>query len=395
MSKFSKFGATALAMALSLTLVAPITANAQVLWKKEGTDRVYTNEDTKKSLSKEKNNVDLMQAEDLLRTEEKVHYISVNAKNQTVQLATTQDVAKFENFKGKKGLKVKVIFKSEYADPKSAAEKEVINEDYTENGAGYYKNHKGDFVKIDENAPKGMDYGLYTIRLFAKKAGNYKLTYDAKLKDGSTVKKSLKVVAREDSAAIKSVTYAGKVISETTDVDAPSNNKLWKKSYGENTTTVKKGTIKVVVNKDFKLKKVEVGTPRLKSATNDEGKTRYGYEEATSELDEADVRDVDAYAEDEADRPGRPPEGEGPNMDFLNLSYKGVQDMPTYSWKKVKNGKKIKLSKVDEAKAGMVTLAGDSFYAKDVQTKTVIRVTVYDKKNKITKRFYYNIFLAR
>ncbi len=392
MSKFSKFGATALAMALSLTLVAPITANAQVLWKSEGNDRVYTNEDTKKSLSREKNGVELMEAENLLRTDEKVHYISVNAKNQTVQLATTKDVAKFENFKGKKGLKVKVIYREENTD--SDGEKLTIKPDYVDidTGAEYYKNHKGEFVKIDANAPKGEDKGTYKVRLFAKKAGNYKLTYDAKLKDGTTVKKSLKVVAREDSQAIKSVTYAGKIISETTDVDAPSNNKLWKKSYGENTTTAKKGTIKVVVNKDFKLKKIEVGTPRVKASTEGDI-TVEEYEKATSELDEADIRDEDAYAEDEADRPGIPPEGEGAEPPKETKS--GVQFMPTYSWKKVKNGKRIKLSKVDESKIGIVTGPRISLYSKDVKTKTVIRVTVYDKKNKTTKRFYYNIFLAR
>ncbi len=393
MSKFSKFGATALAMALSLTLVAPITANAQVLWKSEGNDRVYTNEDTKKSLSREKNGVELMEAENLLRTDEKVHYISVNAKNQTVQLATTKDVAKFENFKGKKGLKVKVIFREEITDI-DPSNKDTIREDYVDNdtGAKYYKNHKGEFVKIDANAPKGEDKGTYKVRLFAKKAGNYKLTYDAKLKDGTTVKKSLKVVAREDSQAIKSVTYAGKIISETTDVDAPSNNKLWKKSYGENTTTAKKGTIKVVVNKDFKLKKIEVGTPRVKASTEGDI-TVEEYEKATSELDEADIRDEDAYAEDEADRPGIPPEGEAAEPASENKS--DIQKMPTYSWKKVKNGKRIKLSKVDESKIGIVAGDGISLYSKDVKTKTVIRVTVYDKKNKTTKRFYYNIFLAR
>ncbi|MCR5342138.1 MAG: hypothetical protein K6E70_02075 [Butyrivibrio sp.] len=394
MSKFSKFGATALAMALSLTLVAPITSNAQVLWKSEGNDRVYTNEDTKKSLSRDKNGVDLMEADNLLRTDEKVHYISVNAKNQTVQLATTKDVAKFENFKGKKGLKVKVIFREENTDPAPDSEKFAIQPDYVDidTGAEYYKNHKGEFVKIDANAPKGVDKGTYKVRLFAKKAGNYKLTYDAKLKDGTTVKKSLKVVAREDSQAIKSVTYAGKIISETTDVDAPSNNKLWKKSYGENTTTAKKGTIKVVVNKDFKLKKIEVGTPKVKASTKD-NITEYGYEKATSELDEADIRDEDAYAEDEADRPGIPPEGEAAEPARENKS--DIQKMPTYSWKKVKNGKRIKLSKVDESKIGIVTGPEISLYSKDVETKTVIRVTVYDKKNKTTKRFYYNIFLAR
>ncbi|WP_026666476.1 hypothetical protein [Butyrivibrio sp. FC2001] len=392
MSKFSKFGATALAMALSLTLVAPITANAQVLWKSEGNDRVYTNEDTKKSLSRDKNGVDLMEADNLLRSDEKVHYISVNAKNQTVQLATTKDVAKFENFKGKKGLKVKVIFREEITD--SDGEKLTIRPDYVDNdtGAEYYKNHKGEFVKIDANAPKGFEKGTYKVRLFAKKAGNYKLTYDAKLKDGTTVKKSLKVVAREDSAAIKSVTYAGKIISETTDVDAPSNNKLWKKSYGENTTTAKKGTIKVVVNKDFKLKKIEVGTPKVKASTEGDI-TVEEYEKATSELDEADIRDEDAYAEDEADRPGIPPEGEAAEPARENKS--DTQKMPTYSWKKVKNGKRIKLSKVDESKIGIVAGHGISLYSKDVKTKTVIRVTVYDKKNKTTKRFYYNIFLAR
>lgn len=103
------------------------------------------------------------------------------------------------------------------------------------------------------------------------------------------------------------------------------------------------------MNDDFKLKKIEVGTPHLKTVTED-GDSR--------------IRpDTDANKKEKSD----------------------------ITWKKVKNGKKIKLTKVDVDTSGNGTYThkDDGFkIAKEVKgtvASTPIRITYYDKKDKTTK----------
>ncbi|WP_026665652.1 hypothetical protein [Butyrivibrio sp. FC2001] len=367
MSKFSKLGATALALALSLTMVAPITANAQIIEEYERdakgkvTNTTYRDEDTKKSLSTKDGYVVIDPAAALSK-DPKYFYICTNSYDEYMQFNTTKDVARFENFKGKKGLKVKVIKKREYTDPNPTG---PIDADYVDkNYDGYYKNVKGEIVKVDAaSALKGDSSGSYTVRFFAKKAGTYKVKYTAVLKDGTTVEKSIKVIARDDGTAIKSVTYAGKVIAESEDLDKPSDNKLWTKGYGLNVTNSKKGVIRVNMNKDFKLKKIEVGTPNIEKKTYADGEETERYVKANSSLDSA---------------------------------YDSAEGV-TCTWKKVKNGKKIKLAKVDDSKIGTdpIDPKTTKFESKDTSTTTYIRVTYYDKKNKKTKRTTYTINLVQ
>ncbi|WP_408071839.1 hypothetical protein [Butyrivibrio sp. JL13D10] len=396
MSRFSKVGATALALALSLTMVAPITANAEVNWtrEKDGTKEkeigydyeadkpiteqvdaykyTYTNEDTKESFVVEKADEEdeaSYKIINALESELKTFTIATKSYNETKSFSTTVDVAKYANFKSnKKNLKIKVISQREYTDPDNPKTNDYFYSDYRtftdKDGNYYYRDVNGKLAKVekdkvDTDAPKGYDYGNYTVRFYAKKAGKYTVTYDAVMKDGKTVQKSFQVIAKEDGAAIKNITYAGKTVAQSLDSDKAAENKLWAKNYGNNTTTLKSGKLKVTMNKDFKLKKIEVGTPSIETKTEKDW-TSTKYTVANSSLD------TNEYG-------------------------------ATCTWKKVNNGKKIKLSKVDDSAVDMggYNAKTTTFSSKATSTTTYIRVTYYDKKNKTTERATYTINLVQ
>ena len=376
MRKISKLSATALAMALSITLIAPLSANAQVIrtWENDDKgfqkDTTYTNEDTKKSLSEKdgfytaRRKYNPLTDETIdgirfaLESELKTKTIATKSYNETELFVTSADTAKLENFKSnKKGLKVKVISKYEYTDTDPSEIKAPCYDYEDKERNAYYKNINGEIIKDGsedhKSCPKGADFGSYIVRFYAKKAGTYKVSYDAKLKDGTTVKKKFKVIAKEDGAAIKSVTFGGQLLDVTADTDSfDKSDRVWAKGYGINTTSKKSGKIRVTMNKDFKLKKIEIGTPSIQKTEDIDSKI-VGYTPANSEVDMID--------------------GE-----------------ITCTWKKVKNGKKIKLSKVDEAEVGVYS-KDTTFSKKSTATITYIRITYYDKKNKETKRAYLTI----
>ncbi|WP_026658773.1 hypothetical protein [Butyrivibrio sp. AC2005] len=363
MKGLKQFGAMALAAALTVTLVAPISANAEVISEYEydangrKTNTKYTNEDTGESINTRDYDKYEGPTASAVASERTALSICTNSYTEYLTFATTTDVAKFTNFKSnKKALKVKVIKKEEYTDPSNPKSSSWVNY-FDKDGNGYYRNVDGKTVKVEAaklatDMPKGYDYGSYKVRFFTKKAGKYKVTYDAVLKNGTTVKKTLMIYAKENGTAIKSVTFAGKDIYTSHDEKEASKNNLWTKGSGTNVTTAKSGKIKVTMaSKDFKLKKIEVGTPVVDSATDKYGNKSIFYKKnPASSLD--------------------PANGEG-----------------YYTWKKVKNGKKIKLSKVDTSSVGDSYDASHTVYeSKGVMTETKIRITYYDKKNKTTHR---------
>ncbi|WP_026658798.1 hypothetical protein [Butyrivibrio sp. AC2005] len=349
MKGLKQLGAMALAAALTITLAAPLSANAEVItnYDADGHAVSYTNEDTGKT----------SKFYDEVTTEDKAITIATQNYGAVKYFRTTAVYAKFANFKSnKKGLKVKVIKKDEYTDPNKDTRRDY--DDWDDDNY-YYKNANGDWITVPnkdwDKLPKGKDWGEYTVRLYAKKAGTYKLKYDAILKDGTTVKKTLKVIAKADGSAIKSVTFGGKVIAQTFSDDKIDPNTLWTKNWGMYVTTAKSGKIRVTMNKDFKLKKIEVGTPIYKEipGTAEDNFTKR-YEDA-------------AYAS----------------------SLERYNDM-TISWKKVKNGKKIKLNKDDSYVH--TYLKTHNYIDKETSTFTYIRITYYDKKNKETRREYFGLY---
>ena len=365
MKGMRQFGALTLAAALTITLVAPISANAQVNWTRvqTGTDKsgkalytyTITNEDTGASVvleNQRSTSGDIQDVMEALENDTKSYDICTNSYDEYLSFNTTTDVAKFTNFKSnKKALKVKVIYTSESTDQNE--KKYACSPDYKDkDGNGYYKNVNGEIVKVEksklsEDMPKGYDNASYNLRFFTKKAGTYTVSYDAVLKNGTVVKKSLKVVAKSFGMPIKDVTFNGKSIYQPKDIDSIPSNTLWTKGAGQNVTTAKSGKIKVTMgSNDYKLKKIEVGTPVI------------------------ETKNVDGYIS-------------------TNYVYNNDNNLDgCYTWKTVKNGKKIKLSTVDE------TAANDSGYnsksttysARGTKTTTPVRITYYDKKNKTTTR---------
>lgn len=352
MRKISKLGASAMAFALSCALLSPVTVNAAIYdgnvdktYSYEGTDEyeVYTNRDTKQSLSSK--DYDSLDADDLSSVR-KTQYISTNCYY-SISLKTTIDANKITNFKSnKKALKVKVSRIDETTLDKATAAYDYESKD----GKYYYRDVDGNVQSVDsyDKLPKRTSYGTYNVRLFTKTPGTYKLSYDVALTNGTTVKKTLKVVAKADGSAIKTITYAGQ------NVYLSANEALTKKYSYESVkgqqydTTKKSGRLKVTMNDGFKLKKIEVGTPHLTTKTEKNGTTSV-------------VRDYD--------------------VNKTEGSY--------YTWKTVKNGKKIKLSSVDESTltdgTHKYTQKTNIRESKGLVATTVIRVTYFDKKNKTTK----------
>ncbi len=354
MRKFSKLCAAALAMALSITMVAPISANAQVYWEKDANGvKTYKSDESDKTIKSnevEGESSDIMLA---LASKRKTVTISTNSYNEVVPFVTTKDVAKFENFKSnKKDLKVKVISKIETDDTSKGTEF-VYDYKTKADGKYHYKNVKGDIVdvaKLDE-CPKGNAEGIYGVRLYAKKAGTYKIKYEAKLKNGGTEKLTLKVIAKDNGEAIKDVTFAGKSLT-TSYIDDPEshelkNNRLWTKGFGKDTTLAKSGKIHVTMNENFKLKKIEYGV---------------------IETETVDGTIVPKDADNSLD-----------------------PDNTKIAWKKVKNGKKIKLSKVDFEKENYNKNGLRINFNGNTTTVTYIRITYKDTKAKTTRRAIYSI----
>ncbi len=83
-----------------------------------------------------------------------------------------------------------------------------------------------------------------TITYHAKKKGTYTLTVTIKnAKKKTTCKKNIRVYAEEYATPVKTLKYAGKLYN----------------SIGTNLFTKKSGKLQVVMNKGFKLQKIEVG----------------------------------------------------------------------------------------------------------------------------------------
>ena len=379
MIKISKIGAAALAAALSVTLITPLSARAEVIstWEEDAEGiRYYTykNEDTGDSLSEKDYNRPFDRdgiKKKVLASELKVLTISTNSYNETAEFYTTNDVKRFENFKSNKdGLEIKFLEKIEDRDDEG---KDYLMPDYISKDGNtyYYKNVYGKIVAVDKakadtDMPKGKDTAAYKLRFYTKKAGTYKVSYDAIMKNGSKVKKTFKVIAKADGGAYKTITYAGKTVWAYGGTDSVPANYMWEKGFGPRTTRKESGVLKVSMNKGFKLKKLEVGEISVayqKFSSEDEKTYEMGmynnHTDAKSSLDEV----------------------------------KGIPIL----WKKVKNGKKIKLSTVDDiyASTEQTYKHSQNFGMKSTTTTTYIRVTYYDTKNKVTRRDVTTIRLVQ
>ncbi|MCR5342023.1 MAG: hypothetical protein K6E70_01495 [Butyrivibrio sp.] len=370
MKQFFKIGAAAMALALSVTMVTPLTANAEVIdtWEKDADGHeihTFKNEDTGDSLSQKDYDIKLPQAKNVLGSELKKLTITIGSFNEIQKFDTTRDVERFTNFRcSNKDLKVKVIQKLEIRN----LGEEQCDADYKskDGNTWYYKDVDGKIISVDKakaatDMPKGNNEAYYNVRFYTKKKGTYTVKYDAILKKGGKVTKSLKVIAKEDGKPFKSVTYAGMNVFDNSSNAKDAGNRLWEKGFGYGVTSKKSGALKVVMNPDFKLKKIEIGEPSIEYKNTNEEKYEMvmDYTETNSSLNKYEEK--------------------------------------TISWKKIKNGKVIKLKKVDDGYAGLGKLFewGWEFGKKSKTTYTYIRITYRDKKNGETKREVFTIQLVQ
>ena len=107
---------------------------------------------------------------------------------------------------------------------------------------GVYTGENYASVRLEGNKTQGCK-ATGTITYHAKKKGTYTLTVTIKnAKKKITCKKKIKVYAEEYATPVKTLKYAGKLCG-----------------VQSNLFTKKSGKLKVVMNKGFKLQKIEVG----------------------------------------------------------------------------------------------------------------------------------------
>ncbi len=374
MRTFYRLGCTVSTVALFFTMLMPLSVKAETRTiysdfdENQNFTTTVTNEDTKQVVTWNStegydeitNPVSQRGVAAAIRSELKVKTVAVKSYFATEEFFTTADVEKLTNFKSKSSkLKVKVLVSDEYTDQSLRSDY-----DYSIQKDGkttyYYRNVMGTVVSRDNEKylPSNRSAGKYTVRFYAKKKGTYKVSYDAILKNGTTVNKTFKVIAREDGSPVKSVTYAGKQIFHSDDSEE-KEEELWLKGM-KCATKRKSGPIKVVMNKGFSLKAIEIGTPSivLSDSEYDENYKFYKYT--------------------------RNPEISPEQYDYD----RGLE--PDYKWKKVKNGKKIKLGKVNEGLLKCIDYkqGQDRFLYKNKYpyTTTAVRITYFDKKDKTTHR---------
>lgn len=275
MRKFSKLGATALALALSLTMVAPISANAAYKValpdsfedKYEGITQADQIKENRDSSGKVVSYTDLVSGETVTEEADLKDY-SVPKK---VQIPVKEWCEIWVYLKDGE-CEVKKVKSSSKDTIKASLCKFHVQEKTTEKvwtgkdaGGTYYWDAITDkkvYISSADAAPNGS-YGRYRIRLYANKAGTSTVSY--KVYDYTGAKKKtvkIKVTAKE-IAPFASVTFGGKsvLIDQTkgatnSNFYSESKNVLGDMVY----TTKKSGKFRIKMNKGYKLMKVITGT---------------------------------------------------------------------------------------------------------------------------------------
>lgn len=324
--------------------------------EKENLDGTYTYTDT--DTGETVTAVDNRQSiNPLIKKELDTWTIETESYLNNITLNTSLDVARLGNFRtNSDALKIKIMRKHECNYGLDGYERNYF---YVETPDGfYYRDINGNRKKIDhDEIRKTNKYeGLanYRIRLYTKKTGKYQFSYDALDHDGNVIAtKTIRIVAKKDASPIKEATFGGKrfYVSNARRQEGFTEDLYNKKTAGY--TSKKSGKLKVIMNKGFKLKKLEIGykdIQRLFNSTEDEWYST-----------ETDV-----------------------------------------IWRTVTNGKKIKLQKpvkqtmLDRYIKKPHTQAPDGYRISEYEGQSYIdteyvRVTYYDKKDKSTKRMVINL----
>lgn len=175
------------------------------------------------------------------------------------------------------------------------------------------------------------------LKVDAKKSGKTKLTFNIKNKNGNISKVSTTIFVVDDDDIFSKLTYAGQSLLADKDLEKKS---FYETGSGNFFTTKAKGKLVAKANKNFVIKKIEVGRYYTENynygmeGTYPDG-SKYdnsGSYSAYSSTGKITKHMVDLN-------------GDGDYDDTIN----GISErLVTYKYKKVKSGKTIKLSKVGE-----------------------------------------------
>lgn len=375
MVKFSKLGAAALALALTVTFVAPTQVKA---WSAESSvDVDYSTDD--KGVITYKNNANgktwTSDDEDYLKEYEgkQVEYkedtIDIETKAYTEFTIGTKpgeaDIDKIKAKSGKGNISFKVVSKSSIL--RDAKFKDICSKDDKGN---YYYYYQGKKINVPEaDLEKSAGYVSVTLRVYGKKVGKTVLEYKTKDKDGKVVgKNKLTVNVKDDAAAITKITYGGKVLisSTLTEINTNSYDGVYgdgefgdEPRYSGTYVTKKSGKFKATAGKGYKIVAVYARVYNDYELSEDgeqynHKKTNNGFAKGTR-----------------------------------TYGIEGNDNSP-YTWTKIKNGGKLTLSKVPTEKTPAHTdeYVSSTGYTSNFATTTV-KVVYQHKKSK--KFGVYNV----
>ncbi|WP_035764796.1 hypothetical protein [Butyrivibrio sp. NC2002] len=330
MSKFSKLGASALALALALTMV-PVDANAMVDYNYSADGKTYTatSKETGKSAGYEKVTwgdyddyyYDRKSGDSDYATN---YYVP---KKVNVQLKCYTDVTIPFSYGQVSISKLKVNSGKANITVKQSGYDKNINdtyETYTENADGTSKRYYTDPATgakteiTDSNKENLYNWGSATIRVYGKKAGKSVISFQINDANGNKVAtKKITVTVKENASAFKNVTFAGKKL-----IEADGKHTYDNINDGYDFTTKKSGKFKVTMNKGFKLKSIYV--------------EKY--------LGEEKYASSDSYTSTRSITTRLDLNGDGDCKDTID----GISESEksSYSYEKIKNGKKVKLNTV-------------------------------------------------
>lgn len=274
MVKFSKLGAAALALALTVTFVAPTPVNAYTVevdsanvdYSKSGDVTTYKNKANGKTWTSNSKQSEIDDALNVAYQPKNIE-VEVNSSS-TYTISSGYGGYKITDVKIKKG---KNVITAKVQGTSSSKDIPYYFCETDEQGKHYYYDQYGKKVEVsDEEYAKTTTIGTATVRIFAKKAGTAVIQYKVEDVDGKVIAtKSLKVVVKDEILTFKSVSFAGDKISY--DPSATQNQKK-KLSIGYATdmgyssagydfvTTKKGGKFKVTPAANYKVTAVWVGT---------------------------------------------------------------------------------------------------------------------------------------
>ncbi|WP_026659078.1 hypothetical protein [Butyrivibrio sp. AC2005] len=289
----------------------------------------------------------------------------------------------------KKVIKAKIVENEEYTTTQ--------NYTFRKDSKGYYyESVAGEKVYVSSPTDKvNMSRAKVGIKLYGVKDGKATVSFDIYDINGSKTGKGKITVVSDTNLPIKDITFGGQSLEQGVKIGETNNNYIYKgKDF--NTfyayTKKKSGKLKVTTSKDYKIERIQVGKLEKYNWNTSQipGYDSY-YNYNTGDRSENNSLKIETTKPHPVDL-----NGDGDFKDIVN----GMDESKVeFRFKTVKNGKKIKLSKIpsyttfsaddSESYANNQDLNFSNSYKYNNKkamavAPTAIRVTLF---NKVTKEY--------